>query len=854
VLGRYRTRPILAPAAIVLLGFASVLRAAPPQPTQELKGEVVDQKGLPIVGAVCTLAGGILTGAGISMTADAKGHFSVRGLFPGSYKLTCTALGYLPVFRSGLEVTDEGAPYVQVVLPPEQVVHEQVEVKGEAAKVSQQTAAPAAELSAPEMTALPIAQQRFKAALPLVPGVVRTPDGRINIKGTGESQGMVLLNSAETVAPVTGAYDIDLPIDAIQTLEVNKSPFDTQYGGFSGGLTEIETKPPGSRWGWDLNDFFPAFRGRSGHLVGLEEVEPRLSFTGPLIKNKLNFSEAFMYELNKQPVRGLAWPHNETKKQGYNSFSEFQYIFSPSHLLSVDVHWFPLRRQFANINSLLPQTASSDLGQSGYSIGGSDRQMLESGTISSTLFKYTEFDSYAHGQGSEPMLLTPGTTGGNYFNAWSRASHKEEAGQTFQLPERHWLGRHSLKAGGDFIHVSFDGNSRSRPVRLLREDGSLAKQIDFLGATRNAANQALSPLAAANTQVAMFFQDHWALADRAAVEFGVRYSGQSLGQWASFGPRLGLVMAPGKSGRTVFRGGIGIFHGGIPLLAGDFENNPTRVVTPFDAQGNPAGPSIAYSNACGRTTRGTLALLPSCSTLGSTPYNVTGKLELDHQIRTHVAVRFSFLSSRTLREFIVDPTILDSRNLLLLSNRGSTRYQEFETTLTYHAENGSRLNISYVHSRALGDLNALSQIYVPFELPVIRPDLFGRLPSDIPDRLITWGIFKFPSQVTFAPIVDVHSGFPYSKVDVFQQYVGPPNSERLPTFFSFDFKVAKVFHVPQWAPFRLHRAKFRIGLTFSNTTNHGNPRDVYNNIASPQFGNFLGYQHRVIQVDLDTGN
>lgn len=838
-----------------MLAFAtaSVLRAAPPQPTQELKGEVVDQKSMPIVGAVCTLTGGVLTGAGISMTADAKGRFSVRGLFPGTYQLTCTALGYLPVVRSGLEVTDEGAPYVQVVLPPEEVVHEQVEVKGQGAQVSQQTSAPAAQLSTPEMTALPIAQQRFKAALPLVPGVVRTPDGRINIKGAGESQGMVLLNSAESVAPVTGAYDIDLSIDAIQTLEVNKSPFDAQYGGFSGGLTQIETKPPASQWSWDLNDFFPAFRGRSGHLVGLQEVEPRVNFTGPLIKNKLNFSEAFLYELNKQPVRGLAWPHNETKKQGYNSFSELQYIFSPTHLLSVDLHWFPLRRQFANINSLLPQTASSDYGQAGYSIAGTDRRLLESGAISSTVFKFTEFDSYAHGQGSDAMVLTPGETGGNYFNAWSRESHQEEASQTFELPEKHWLGQHTLKAGGDFIHVSFNGSSRSQTVRLLREDGSLAGQIDFAGASTTTANQAFSPLAAANTQAAMFFQDHWALTDRAAVELGLRYTGQSLGQWASFGPRLGLVMAPGKSGRTILRGGIGIFHGGIPLLAGNFERNPIRVVTLFDAAGNPLGPATTYTNACGRTTRGTLSLLPDCSTLGSTPYNVTGKVELDHQIRTHVALRFSFLSSRTLREFIVDPTTFAGRDLLLLSNRGSTRYQEFETTLTYHAENGSRLNISYVHSRSRGDLNALSQIYVPFEQPVIRPDLFGRLPSDIPNRLITWGIFKFPHQVTFAPIVDVHSGFPYSKLDVFQQYAGEPNSERLPTFFSFDFKVSKVFHVPEWVPFGLHRAKFRIGITLSNTTNHGNPRDVYNNIASPLFGNFLGYQHRVIQVDLDTG-
>ena len=32
-------------------------------------------------------------------------------------------------------------------------------------------------------------EQKFKAALPMIPGVIRTPDGRIAIKGALENQG-----------------------------------------------------------------------------------------------------------------------------------------------------------------------------------------------------------------------------------------------------------------------------------------------------------------------------------------------------------------------------------------------------------------------------------------------------------------------------------------------------------------------------------------------------------------------------------------------------------------------------------------------------------------------------------------
>lgn len=855
VLKRKKIWPLCAGIFLAGLFPAALGCVTPPQQTHELRGEVLDEKGGPIEGAICTLAGGVFEREGVSVNTSPTGQFSIRGLLPGAYQLTCTALGYFPTVRSGLEITQDGAPFVQVLMPPEKRARESVEVRGEATRVSQQESAPAAHLTAPELTALPIARQKFKAALPLVPGVVRTPDGKITIKGSAENQGMLLLNSAEAVAPVSGGYDIDLSIDAIQSLDVYKSPFDAQYGGFSGGLTSIQTKPPSSQRGWDFNDFFPGFRGRSGSLVGVADWEPRLSFTGPLIANKLNFSEAFFYELNKQPVRGLAWPHNETKKEGFNSFTEFQYIFSPQHLLSVTVHIFPIRHQFADINSLLPQSASSDSGQRGFALAGTDRRLLSAGAISTALFKFTKLDSYAHGQGSDPMLLTPGVTGGNYFNAWTRTSRQEEASESFEFPGINGLGKHALKTGINFIHRSFDGISRSRTVRLLRANGSLAEQIDFASAMPNRGNLAESPLGAANTQVALFIQDHWALNDQAGVELGLRYTGQSLGDAANLAPRLGLVFSPDKSGKTIFRGGVGIFHGTVPLLAGDFAGNPTRIVSLFDAQETPAGPPLTFRNACAKAGSGGLRIIPSCSDLDSTPHNTTWKVEVDHQIQSRLAVRFSFLSSRTFKDFVINPqSVPDLGPALLLSNRGSSRYHEFESTLTYHSPNRSELNISYVHSRARGNLNSVSQIFVPFEQPVIRPDLFANLPSDIPNRLIAWGIFKLPSRITFAPIVDLHTGFPYSSVDVLQDYAGVPNTRRLPAFFSFDFKIAREFHLPQFAPFGLRKKKFRMGLALRNVTDHANPRDVFNNIASPFFGNLLGFQHRVYEVNFDTGD
>ena len=45
----------------------------------------------------------------------------------------------------------------------------------------------------------------------------------------------------------------------------------------------------------------------------------------------------------------------------------------------------------------------------------------------------------------------------------------------------------------------------------------------------------------------------------------------------------------------------------------------------------------------------------------------------------------------------------------------------------------------------------------------------------------------------------------------------------------------------------------RWGIGVRNLTDARDPRDVYNNITSPNFEHFVGYQHRVIEINVDTG-
>jgi hypothetical protein len=821
------------------LFLASWCQARTRPSTQDLHGEVLSDKNLPLLEAVCTLTGPLLPEGGLTATMDHKGQFGFLDLEPGEYTLLCAASGYEPLQRT-VKVTDTPPPLFQIVLPPEVVIHQKIEVREQAPALSTQQAATPTTLGAPELRNLPLVEQKFKAALPYIPGIVRTPDGKINIKGVPENQGLLLVNSAETSDPVTGSFSIDLPVAALDSLEVSKNAYNAQYGGFSGGLTTIHVRPPADQWHFELQNIPPNPRIKNGTLVGIADFNPILYVTGPLIANRLSFSETLGYDIDKDPVRGLAWPHNEIRIHDFTSFTDFQYVFSPRHLATAFVDVFPLRRQFANINSLVPQTASSDYGQKDFSVSFMDQSITTAGGIFTTLIHAMQFDSNAHGQGALDMLVTPNGWGGNFFNTYRRHSNQEQGQETYQFPSKQWLGKHELTLGGSMLHRSYTGSSDSRPVLVFRADGTLAESIDFLGP---------GALSAEDFEGAFFVADHWVPSEPIALDLGVRYSGQTLGSHANVAPRMGIAYAPGRLGKTVLRGGVGLFYDHSLLLAGDFPAYPTRSVSLYDESGTLQGPPIVYQNLYGHMM-GQGELFASPNWLGSVPHNWSWNLEADRELRPRVVLRLSYISSRTYSQFIVNPmTERPTGPALLLTDQGGSRYQEFESTVHYRRSDSSEWNISYVYSLARGDLNTLAEVYVPFEEPVIRPDVYANLPSDTPQRVVGWGRLKTHVWGIFAsPVIDFHSGLPYSPIDVLQNYVGEPNSARFPHFFSLDLKLGKDFHLPlPWIKKHVMRGQF----TTFNLTNHTNPRDVYNNTASPFFDHFVGNQHRFFDTGLD---
>src|SRR5246127_246570 len=474
-------------------------------------------------------------GSPLTADTDDAGHYEFKDLKPGTYTISITQAGFKPFTKSfSLSAGEAAVVNIRVEL---QTVTEKVEVSEETQSIATEDATtPSVELTQRQLISLPTAQEKIREVLPVTPGVVKTLDGKLDFKGADENQSLLLVNSARTTDPVTGSFAVPVPTDAVQSFNIYKTPYNAGLGSFTGGLVEGETKPPDDGFTYRLKSFIPSVLGKNGSMVGLQEATPGIDFNLPIIKHKLLFSEIFQYDMKKRTVRGLPWPFDISKKQGFSTFSTLEAILSDNHVLTLTVNAYPLRVQHVDINALVPQPASNDLNQTGETYGLTDRYQFESGAIFSTIAQYTRFDSNAHGQGLADMLITPEGYGGNYFNRWSRKGKEFQLVSTYQFAGKQWHGHHEIKAGVDFDHRSFAGNSNSNPVQILNQDGTLAEQISFVPGTIQRAS---------DSAVAEFVQDHWVLSSHLTADLGARLSSETNGWSAAVGPRGGLAYSPG---------------------------------------------------------------------------------------------------------------------------------------------------------------------------------------------------------------------------------------------------------------------------------------------------------------------
>src|SRR5580692_10981039 len=408
--------------------------------------------------------------------SDAQGAFAVDGLPAGTYQIEANALGLtggLPVeVTAGTSSTAPIEMNVTTVSNTVNVTATELFVADESAQHNTITQS--------VVEKAPNQEEKIDSLLPLVPGVVRGPDGRINMKGAQATQAGWLVNSANVTDPATGGQAISLPIDVDSSVQVISNPYDPEYGKFTGAISSVETRTSNfDRFHFSIQNLAPRARDRDGSIVGIGAFTPRTTITGPLIKDRLAFTQSLEYRFVRTPVESLPPLQRDTTLESFDSFSQLDMKINEKQTATLSLAVFPQKFDYLGLNTFTPQPSTPDLHQRGYQVSAQHSYVAESGALLSSRFAYEEFDADSFPNSQAPYQMLVETTEGGFFNRQNRDTRRVEWQEIYHFSPKHFLGDHELKVGFDLSHGSYDGRQQFLPVSIAGTAGSTLEQINF---------------------------------------------------------------------------------------------------------------------------------------------------------------------------------------------------------------------------------------------------------------------------------------------------------------------------------------------------------------------------------------
>ncbi|MCA1602342.1 MAG: TonB-dependent receptor [Acidobacteria bacterium] len=798
-----------------------------------IKGQVVvditDQRR-PLAGVVIFLRGERLGDRKLQTVSDDEGRYNFTGLTAGDYAVSVELQGFKK-YEHRTIVQIEATVELNILLQPI-ALSETVTVTEDKTDAGKTESTTAGVITSTTLRDAPLIDQKFQDALPLLPGVVRGPDGTLNIKGTRPNQSGILVSSLNVTDPVTGSPAIELPLEAVETVQVYSNPYSADYGKFTGAVTTIETRAGSNDWRYLVSGVLPRPRWRDGKLFGIGAVTPRIAIGGPISKNKLFFFQSLEYRFvrtNVPSLENLEERQRDIQRESFDSFSRVDYVVNAIHRFTVSVSVFPQKLDFFNLNSFNPADTTANFHQRGWFLALNEQAAFKSGGLLQSSFSVKQFDADIFGNSTAPYRITPNRNFGGWFDRQHRESRRYEWLEVYHFAPRRWHGSHGFKTGLNFSHTTFNGSNTSNPVRVVRADDTTSQLIEFVGGGK---------LGRWQNEYSAFVQDKWSIGGRITLDLGLRFDRDQISGTNNLAPRFGFVFLPTASERTVVRGGVGLFYDKISLNTGSFEQYQNLRVTGFA----PDGVTVADGPRLFRNTAPGGGL--------ENPYSIAANVQVDHRVTERLLLRVGYEERHTRRDFFLEPVTQQGSTLgaLLLQNSGRSRYREFQTVARLRLQEGRNIFLSYVRSEARGDLNDFNTYFGNLRHPVIRPNQFGKQQFDVPNRLLFWGDFGLPYDIVATPVFEWRGGFPFSLLDETQNFVGARNAGgRFPQLMTLDLLVTKGVKIP----FRGKKYKGRVGVTIFNITNHWNPRDVQNNLASPQFGTFYNSPDRSFRTKFE---
>jgi hypothetical protein len=761
---------VLVPSFVAALLLSTSVPLFAQQGTAEISGKVTDEQGAILPGAT-VLVTNEATGVFRETTSSAEGTYFVSQLMPGRYKVKASLDGFRTLERSGLVLQVGNNLAINVTLAVGGL-EETITVTGQAPLVDTTSARVGGNIGTDELSELTAMNRNYFSAVALLPGVQFTPSTQMGndtiIAGGQTAQNTNVsvdggYNADDALGTSAGAQ-VRTPLEAVQEFQVLTSMYDAEYGRASGAIVNAVTKS-------GTNQFrgVTFFQAASNKLTSADFFvkqndnleKPTITkrdwggvLGGPVVRNKAFFFFSLERQVDKPnrtrvfPTRPLLDFSLAEDRTDWNTLVRFDHQINANHTWAV--RWLrETAPQFPVVGAR--QTADSfqdetDIDQTAV---GTLTSVFGNAKVNTVRLART-WEHWWHGnacwraQGPESW---DGFVGQNQQSACppqlNYTSFLAQASTESQGPwdsnyliedDLSWfvpgkMGDHELKFGFRYNYTEL------RRVSQINQNGQFTFNTDL---AFDAANPRTYPERLTirlgqfnefikNSTYEAYAQDKWKMGGRTTLSIGVRYDLESIpldestnplfGSGGSYpvdknnvAPRIGLTHALDDSGKSVIRGGYGLFYNRSILGAVDdvIEFSPYTSSAVVNFPNNSADPN------------------PSRGQFPTDPFLVNGP----------------FLN-RTMLESLFPPGVpLKSAGVVILDSPDRKQPYAHQTTLGFSRELLPSLAIAvdYVHAAnrdmfLARNLNPMLRANTSRTGPITRLNAFGLLDQAYTERV-----------------------------------------------------------------------------------------------------------------------
>jgi hypothetical protein len=573
--------------------------------TSTLRGEVLDQTGAAIPGVTITV-NNTLTGFLRSAQTDTQGGFSFAGLpIAGSYEITATKLGFTANPITGLTLASSVTADVTIRLTAS-AGETLVTVTGAVGEVRADQPQLGNHLEAQQVEQTPILNRRI-TFLPLLnaanhpainQGDVFTNQFLITTNGSGRRQTLFELDGSNGI-DMWGRQTIfsTVPLSGVQEMTVLTNAFSAEYGSTTGGVINVVTRSGGKSFHGDLAAIwrppqtsaklsgFTAKNATSGAQVTGDKLgQGAASLSGPISSATRFFASGeYSSQDRTSPVTAPVSPGEFVGEyRGWLALLRLDHQLTSTNNLffRADADVFHDTNPNGTVGGNTLPNVGRIFKRNTYSASLGDTAAITPTLVNNARLQFqlaspiTEFNPFIFGTQFQVPITGFGTFASGTSQSALLMNRQYEGSDTVSAMR----GRHDLRFGGSIIHAHNGGNSKEfggpvtlgqfvfKPCALGLE---ACESQTYLGNIRNVSSYTQSygnaNYTVDDTLWSAFIQDNYEVVPDVTLNLGLRYERQTFtNATRDVAPRFGFAWNVAGTGKTVVRGGFGLYYSQIP--------------------------------------------------------------------------------------------------------------------------------------------------------------------------------------------------------------------------------------------------------------------------------------------------